>query len=266
MFRGFYTAASGMLSQMRRQHMLTNNLANVNTPGYKSDRAILHTFPRMLIERMHANEIPRENPIGDLATGVYMQETIPNFTQGDLTETGNSTDIALLQGDVPDEAGMLFFTVQNADGDVRYTRNGNFTLDGLGRLVDNHGNFVLATDGTPITLTDPEFTVDRNGLITDNGAVAGQIQVAYADDAMNLVKEGDSLFQLEDGEALPSAVDNPAITYQLKQQFLERSNVDTQQTMTELMTAFRNLEANQKVLQAYDETMDLAVNKVGRIG
>ncbi|HET7522180.1 MAG TPA: flagellar hook-basal body protein [Bacillales bacterium] len=266
MFRGFYTAASGMLSQMRREHLLTNNLANVNTPGYKADRAAFRAFPQMLIERMGADEMPNEAVVGRLATGVYMQETVPKFVQGDLVETGNLTDLALLQGNVPDEGGTLFFAVQNAEGEIRYTRNGNFTIDGAGRLVDNHGNFVLGTNGEPIFLSDPQFKVEEDGTIVNGNATAGRILVAYAGNPMDLVKEGNSLFRLEGGGTLPPAAGNEAISYQLKQRFLERSNVNIQQTMVELMTAFRNLQANQKVLQAYDHTMGLAANKVGRIG
>lgn len=266
MFRGFYTAASGMLTQMRREQMLTNNLANVNTPGYKADQAMMRAFPQMLIERMGSDEWPGGAEVGELATGVYVQEMIPKFVQGSLKQTGNLTDIALLQGNVPDEEGTLFFAVQNPDGEVRYTRNGNFTLDGMGRLVDNAGNFVLGTDGGPIVLADPRFTVEADGTVMDNGAVVGQVQVAYEANPFNLVKEGGGLFRPENGGLLPSAVENTEISYQLKQQFLEGSNVDVEKSMVQLMDAFRSLQANQQVLKAYDKTMGLAVNKVGRIG
>ncbi|HEU5138768.1 MAG TPA: flagellar hook-basal body protein [Bacillales bacterium] len=265
MFRGFYTAASGMLAQMRREQMVTNNLANVNTPGYKADRAVMRAFPQMLIERMAEDQVPGGAEVGELATGVYVQETIPKFVQGTLIETGNMTDLALIQGDVPDEAGALFFTVQNADGELRYTRNGNFTIDGAGRLVDNAGHFVLAADGEPVVLSDPQFTVEPDGTVMDNGSAVGQLQIAYAANPLNLVKEDGGLFRLEDGGTLPSAIEEEGVNYQLKQRFLEGSNVDVEKSMVQLMDAFRSLQANQQVLKAYDKTMGLAVNKVGRI-
>lgn len=266
MFRGFYTAASGMLSQMRQQQMVTNNLANVNTPGYKTDRASSRAFGQMLLERVGGEGMPMPEGVGELATGTYLQETMPEFQQGDLKETGNNTDMALLQGTVPDEDGALFFTVRNDDGETRYTRNGNFTVDGTGRLTDNQGDLVLGMNGDPITVAGEHFTVGDDGTVTSGGDAAGQIQVAYANDPMALVKEGDSLFHLDGGGALPSAQGNADIHYQIKQNFLERSNVDSEQAMTQLMSSFRNLQANQKVLQAYDSTMDKAVNQVGRIG
>ena len=266
MFRGFYTAASGMLTQMRREQMLTNNMSNINTPGYKADRAELRAFPQMLLDRIRAGELPINSKVGSLATGVYMQEAVPNFAQGDLVETGNTTDVALLQGSVPDEGGTLFFAVRDAGGNVRYTRNGNFTLDSLGRLVDNHGDLVLGTDGQPIQLSDEQFNVESDGTVIDHGTTVGQIQIAYAANPMNLVKEGNGLFRVNGGGTLPAAVGQGGIRYQLKQRFLERSNVDAEQSMTELMEAFRNLQTNQKVLQAYDQTMNLAANQVGRVG
>lgn len=264
MFRGFYTAASGMLTEMRREQIMTNNLANVNTPGYKSDQAVTRAFPQMLIERIRNGQV-QDSKVGSLATGVYVQETIPKFTQGDLKETGQNTDVALLQGNVPNAGGSLFFAVKNANGQVRYTRDGNFTIDGDGRIVDNAGDFVLGTNGQPITVTDQQFQLKSDGTVVDHGRVAGHIQIAYAANPMNLVKQGNGLFKLQKGNALPSAVGNPNISYQLKQGFLERSNVNVDQSMVDLMEAFRNLQANQKVLKAYDHTMDLAVNKVGSV-
>lgn len=266
MFRGFYTAASGMLSQMRQQQMMTNNLSNINTPGYKTDRASSRAFGQMVLDRVggEAPKVPKT--VGELATGTYMQETMPKFRQGDLMETGNSADVALLQGEVPDEEGSLFFAVRNADGEIRYTRNGNFTVDGGGRLTDNEGDLVLGRDGEPVAVANERFIVADDGTVTSEGNEAGQIQVAYAEDPMDLIKEGNSLFHLEGGGALPTAADNADIHFQIKQHFLERSNVDSEQAMTDLMSSFRNLQSNQKVLQAYDSTMDKAVNQVGRLG
>lgn len=265
MFRGFYTAASGMLTQMRREQIMTNNLTNVNTPGYKADSAVTRAFPQMLIERIKNGQV-QDSKVGSLATGVYVQETIPKFAEGGLKETGQKTDVALLQGNVPDSAGTLFFAVQNANGNVRYTRDGNFTVDGAGRIVDNNGDFVLGTNGQPITVADPQFQLNSDGTVVDKGKVAGHIQVAYSANPMNLVKQGNGLFKVQNGNPLPTAVGNANISYQLKQGYLERSNVDVEQSMVDLMNAFRNLQANQQVLKAYDQTMGLAVNKVGTLG
>lgn len=114
MLRGLYGAAAGMLVQQQRQEMLTNNLANATTPGYKADQSAIRSFPTMLIAAMNTSQSPQRTPvIGELSTGVYLQEHLPNFRQGDLQETANSTDIALLQGTLPETAagttGALFF-------------------------------------------------------------------------------------------------------------------------------------------------------------
>ncbi|MBY6037306.1 flagellar hook-basal body protein [Fictibacillus nanhaiensis] len=275
MLRGFYNAAAGMLAQQRKQEILTNNMANANTPGYKADNASLRTFPTMLLQHMgdtniNGKSVPNNYPIGPgtLATGVYVQETTPNFMQGDLRETGIKTDVALLQGQVPIDPetgapGGLFFRL-NVNGEERFTRNGHFSVDAEGSLVTPEGHYVLGSNGNPITVRSDNFTVNKDGTVIDNGGVAGQIDIAYVANPNNLVKEGSGLFRL-DGNAA-SAIGNANIVYNLQQGFVERSNVNTESTMTEMLTAYRAFEANQKVLQAYDRTMEKAANEIGRIG
>lgn len=255
-----YTAASGMIAQQRRQDMLTNNLANASTPGHKADQASLRTFPRMLIANLSQ---AYETSSNDLATGVYLQETIPNFFQGSLLETGNDTDVALIDGNLP-ENGTLMFAVQTGEG-LRYTRNGNFTLDNEGRLVTRQGMPVLDVNGNQIFLQSENFQMLTDGTILDNNVQVAQLNVVFVENANNLVKEGNGLFRHE-GAAPESAVGMPEVTYQLQQGFVERSNVDLQQTMTEMLNTYRTFEANQKVLQVYDQSLDKAVNQVGRIG
>jgi flagellar basal-body rod protein FlgG len=274
--RGFYNAASGMLAQQRKQEILTNNMANANTPGYKADNASLRTFPTMLLQHMgetklNGKTIPNNYSLGEsgLATGVYVQETTPNFLQGDIRETGIKTDIALLQNQVPvdpatNKPGGLFFRL-NVDGQERFTRNGHFTVDSAGDLVTAEGYYVLGSDGNRINVSSENFSVAKDGTVMDNGRRAGQIDVALVADPNKLVKEGNGLFKLDGGTAV-SAIGNPGAAFQLQQGFIERSNVDVESTMTEMLTAYRAFEANQKVLQAYDRTMEKAANEIGRIG
>lgn len=280
MLRGFYTAAAAMVAQQQRQEMLANNLANANTPGFKADQATFRSFPELLITSTAQQTLPVKNQfrlkgkytVGPLNTGVYMQETVPKFKQGDIYETGNETDLALVEGYLPvnpetNRSGALFFQVMNAADEVRYTRNGNFTVDGQGYLTTTDGFHVLDTFGDPIVIFGDNFTVTSDGRFFEDGEDTGQqIQIAYAENPDNLVKEGNGLFRLEGQGQLPSVLDHPEITYQIKQKFLERSNVDLEQTMTEMMMAYRTFEANQKVVQAYDKSMEKAVNEIGRIG
>lgn len=266
MLRGFYTAASGMISQQRQQEALANNVANVNTPGYKADQATLRSFPELLIQQMGTENLrtskgfkrPYGQPIGALNTGVYVQEMVPNFDQGDVKQTGTYTDIALINGDVPDENGHLFFTVRNEDGEVRYTKNGDFQIDGEGFLTTHLGLYLLDEANNPIQTNHLEFTVDSNGLIQIGDQVT-QLGLAYSEDTNTLSKEGTDLFSGE-------TVGVPAeATYTIQQGFLEQSNVDSLRSMTEMMEAYRMFETNQRVLRAYDESMGKAVSEIGRL-
>lgn len=261
MIRGLYTAASGMIAQQRRQDMLTNNLANANTPGYKADQASLRTFPRMLIANLSR---AYETSSNELATGVYLQETIPNFLQGNIVETGSNMDVALIDGTLP-ENSTIMFAVQTENG-IRYTRNGNFTVDNEGRLVTRQGMPVLDVNGNQIMLQSENFQILTDGTIFENNVQVAQLNVVLLDNPNQLVKEGNGLFRYEGAAAPGTAVGNPNVTYQVQQGFLERSNVDLQRTMTEMLSAYRTFEANQKVLQTYDQSLDKAVNQVGRIG
>lgn len=272
MLRGFYTAASGMIAQQRRQEAISNNIANANTPGYKADEATIRAFPEMLIQQMGAKNIPTKNrlqlpinaPIGSINTGVYVQETIPHFGQGDMKETGISTDVALVNRVLPDETGSLFFTVQNDAGEMRYTRNGNFTVDGEGYLVTNEGYYVLDSTGSPIQTNHLEFTVSPEGLVIANGQTI-PLGIMYVDNANQLIKEGSGLYRGEEGiNAI--APEQAGATYTMKQGFLERSNVDSMQSMTQMMEAYRSFETNQRVLKAYDDSMQKAVSEIGRLG
>lgn len=276
MIRGLYTAGAGMIAQQRRQEMLTNNLANVNTPGYKADQASMRAFPNYFIKALGTDHIAKygTNHVGDLATGVYMQERTPDFQQGDINETRNNTDLALLQGVVPldeetGQAGFLVYAVQDNQGDVRYTRNGNFIIDGEGFITNSNGNYILGIDGAPINVGGENFIVRENGEIFRDGLdgeYLGQIEVALIPDAGQLVKEGNGLLRYEGDNAIASAVNNDAVTYQVRQGFIERSNVDPARAMTEMMSTLRSFEANQQVLKAYDKSLEITVNQIGRIG
>lgn len=277
MFKGFYTATTGMLSQQRKTDMLTNNLANVNTPGFKADQSSLRAFPEMLLQQMESTGVPgsersertvRES-IGTLNTGVYMQDITPSFVQGSLKDTGRNTDIAIIDGVVPvDEdgnKGTFFFTVSDANNELRYTRNGNFMVDPAGFLTTNEGLYVMDENNEPIQLQGTDFQVGPQGLVTENGQVVGQLNIAQAVNANVMMKEGSGLYRTEDNTALPTALGNPDVSFNLQQGMLEGSNVDATQTMTELLSSYRAFEANQKIIQAYDRSMEKAANEIGRL-
>ncbi|WP_416147736.1 flagellar hook-basal body protein [Salipaludibacillus sp. HK11] len=274
MLRGLYGAGAGMIAQQRQQEMLTNNMANVETAGYKADQSSLRTFPSMMIRAMGTDHtrFGGSNQVGELATGVYMQERTPNFRQGDMQETGNNTDIALLQGLVPtdeetNQDALLAFETLNDDGELRYTRNGNFTIDGDGFLTSSAGHYILGVDGEPIDVGNENIRVTNEGeIFSTEDELLGQINVAVIPDPAQLVKEGEGFLRYDGDNDIVAALDNAEVTYQLQQGFVERSTVDAAQTMTQMMTALRSFEANQKVLQAYDQSLERTVNDVGRVG
>ncbi len=272
MLRGFYTAASGMIAQQRQQEVISNNIANANTPGYKADQAVLRSFPELLLQQMGSTSIPTQNnlklqtsrAIGGLNTGVYTQETIPNFAQGDIRETGLFTDMALVEGTKPDETGGIFFTVQNNEGELRYTRNGHFTVDAEGYLTTNEGYYVLNQAGNRIQTNGLDFMVTPEGAVQAQG-LNTQLGIAYIADVQNLVKGENDLLRM-DGETAAGNAYASGAEFSVQQNHLESSNVNSMQSMTDMMEAYRTFELNQRVLKAYDESMGKAVNEIARLG
>ncbi|CAM3134516.1 flagellar hook-basal body protein [Filibacter tadaridae] len=275
MFKGFYTVGSGMIAQQRRMEMLTNNIANANTPGFKAEQSSIRSFPEMYLSSIETARIPTENgfqmkglsPVGPISTGVYMQETIPLFAQGQLKETELTTDIALVDGFLPTDAetgiqGALFFRLEREDGREMYTKNGNFTLDAAGFLTNATGNYILDENGQRIALQNDGFRVTEQGVIMEGETAVATLGVSFAARPDMLMKQGNGTFVTEDGEVLPGTDD---ATYSMKQGFLEGSNVDAARSMTDMLTAYRAFEANQKILQAYDRSMEKTVNEVGRV-
>ncbi|WP_301107079.1 flagellar hook-basal body protein [Sporosarcina sp.] len=273
MFRGFYTVGSGMIAQQRRTEMLANNMANVNTPGFKAEQSTIRAFPEMFMSRLDAARVPTEKglnfkglaPVGGLSTGVYMQETLPLFAQGQLRETELKTDVALIDGpmDVNEEtgvAGTVFFTLEGENGEQYYTRNGNFTVNAEGYLTNPSGLYVLDATGNRIELSGDDIRITEEGFIFEGDTQAATLGIAYSAEPDLLSKLDNGLFRSPDGQALPMGGN-----YSMQQGFLEDSNVDAARAMTDMLTAYRAFEANQKILQAYDRSMEKAVNEVGRV-
>ncbi|QFT90875.1 Flagellar basal-body rod protein FlgG [Bacillus sp. THAF10] len=272
MLRGFYTATAGMISQQRRMEMLSNNMANANTAGYKADQGSLRAFPEMLLQRMEqqnqTNQLHPLSPPNDpirLSTGVYLQETQPSHTQGDLRPTGIDTDLAILNQNMP-EGSSVYFTVEQQDGTPRYTRNGNFTLDQQGYLTTGNGHYVLDENNNRIQIASRSFEVQPDGTILEGNITTARLNIAFAENPNDLIREGNGLYRPADNAAaLTPAAANPNISYRISQGHIERSNVDTAKTMSEMTSAFRAFEANQKIIQAYDTSMQKAANEIGRI-
>ncbi|WP_010278964.1 flagellar hook-basal body protein [Paenibacillus senegalensis] len=301
MLRGLYTSAAGMIAQQRRHDTVTNNISNLNTPGFKQGNAVNRSFPEMLIALTNgqANH-PGSLNIGLLNTGVFAEEDLSVYVQGDLQQTRQPFDLALrshinVPGQAFDGAGkgideqgnivyqpQAFFTIAGADDSARYTRNGNFTVSTAGQLVTEDGYSVVGVNGQPITLFDdvdnvafPDAIITETGVlldprtgqaIRDADGNAKQLLLTRIDQPNRLIREGTGLFRLNEDEAdlaQPVAAEDDVTLYQ---GYLERSNVDPAQALVDMMTALRAYEANQKMVQYYDRSLEKAVNEVGRIG
>ena len=280
MVRGLYTGASGMIAQMGRIDVLSNNLANVNTPSYKRDTPILKAFPEMLMRRINDDGV-RTIPsgsydlmpvIGKLGTGVEVNEVYTRFTQGAFKQTQNDFDLAL--------EGEGFFSVQTDEGE-RYTRNGSFLIDKEGFLVTKDGYKVLGENG-PIQIKKNNFMVDEDGNIFENSE--------YSNDPMRLVsmeenewnqtvlldrlkvvnfpklryvkKVGESIYRETEYSDKAYIIENARP--KVRQGFLEASNVNPVIEMVNLIEVHRNYEANQKIIQAHDAALGKVINEVGR--
>ncbi len=293
MLRGLYTAAQGLKVQQQRHDISVNNLSNISTPGFKSDEALVRSFPEELLYFMGkqgSSHIPEGSrsasmlkgqppAVGYLSQGVTVEEVVARFDQGSIRETGRSLDLAIVDGD---EGQKGFIAVQKElNGEqVNYTRAGNFRLrevDGVQYLATQDGEFVLQRQGgdpndlQPIALSSEDIVVYADGsfAIEDPGflPIEGQIHlVQFANEQLpGLIKEGHGLYRIDEQFLGAGFAPDVAGNIQVRQFFIEGSNVDATRAVVDMMTAQRSYEANQKIIQSYDRNLDKIVNEIGRV-
>jgi flagellar basal-body rod protein FlgG len=240
---GAYPILSGALAQEKRLEIITNNLANLNTTGYKKDRAVFG-----VVSLGPAESPPGTGePLGPAPVFSALSLVTTDFAPGAMRTTGDPLDMSI--------DGEGFFVVDTPTG-PRYTRDGHFTLDAEGRLVTSGGFPVLGTGG-PITLPLGKVTVDSDGRISVDGAEIDTLRVVQLDDSARLRKVGGNLF---DGGGQPEA----AVVGRIRPGALESSNVNPVEEMTTMIEVMRLYEAAQKVIQTTDAVVGKAVNEVGR--
>ncbi|MGB9792464.1 MAG: flagellar hook-basal body protein [Thermacetogeniaceae bacterium] len=261
MVRGLYTAAAGMMAKQAEVDVISNNLANVSTSGYRRDEAALRSFPEMLLSRFESLPGGRgrvASEIGSLGTGCALDRIYTSYRQGTLQETGNPFDLAL--------RGDAFFVVRDGEGEVFYTRNGGFTLDSSRRLVTSDG---LAVFGEVAGRLEEIFVPDGRLEVAPDGSLRGAYTAAGERvERLALVagpRQGELWQKI--GQALFRSGAQPARAggYEVSQGFREGSNVNPVEEMVRLIAAMRAYEAGQKVIQATDATLDKAANEVGRV-
>ncbi len=264
MIRGLYTSAWSMLANQKKLDVITNNMANVNTSAYKKDTVVYQSFPEILTRRINDTQSPT-NPsavVGTMELSSDVGEVYTYYTQGQMVQTGDRYDLAIKDDNTGEAASPAFFTVgvtNPQDNTIQefYTKNGSFCLDANNQLVTGDGYAVLGKKG-PITLKQGDFTVDEKGNIIQNGAVVDTLRIAQFADSTQLRKFGNNLVQNNGGEVAE-------FTGSVIQGYDEQSNVNVIDEMVDMITVMRAYEANQKVLQAQDGTLEKAVNEVGLV-
>ena len=260
MIRGWYIGSSGMNAQQNRLDTISNNLANVDTAGFKRDVSVSKSFPELLLRRTEADGVYK-NPfgsadaapiIGKLGLGVETNENFTEFEQGSFRGTNTSTDMAL--------AGEGFFAVETPSGE-RYTRNGNFILGKEGILLTKDGYPLLGENGE-IRVPDDKFIVNEDGIITTkDNEVIDRIKIVRFENERYLKKMGNSLWNSNNisGEAyIAEGMERP----KMLQGYMETSNVNVVNEMVKMIEVNRAYEASQKTIQSEDSMMSTLWNKV----
>lgn len=258
MLKGLYTAYTGMINEQHRMDTMTNNLANASTVGFKKEGATSQSFDDILTVKIKDQSVGLQNVqrIGTNNQGVKIGENYTDYTQGSFRVTDNTYDLAL--------GGEGFFAIEytNKAGETStmYTRAGQFTLNRDGYLVNENGDYVLGTQNQRIrlnTLQDSE--ISSNGTITQNGVEVARIQVTDFEDYNYLEKFGETYYRPVEGAR---TVQTGAT---VNSGYLEMSNVQVVSEMVNLIAITRAYESNQKIIQTYDDTLDVAVNQLGRV-
>lgn len=245
MLRGLYTSALGLSLLNKRQEISANNLANVNTIGYKKEMVIAETFPQILLYRLKDSSAPQAPLVGHLGTGVRAVEVPTDYSSGILRNTENPLEFAL--------KSEGYFVVNTPQGE-RYTRNGSFQLDTEGRLVTSDGYPVLGESGE-IILPGNSISIDEGATISAEGRRIDRLRVVIFNEPP--AKEGSSLFRGEEPVDMPEPL--------ILQNMVEESNAKSIEEMVNMVNIMRAYESNQKIIQAQDSTLDKAVNEVGRL-
>ncbi|MBQ7943579.1 MAG: flagellar basal-body rod protein FlgF [Lachnospiraceae bacterium] len=259
MVRGLYTAYTGMLNEQYRMDIMANNLANADTTGFKKEGSTAQSYSEIMSVKI--KDIT-ENPnipqrLGGVSLGVKIGETYTDFSQGSFRDTGNTLDLAI--------SGDAFFNIEftNKAGETttKYTRSGDFALTKDGYLTTTDGDYVLGEDGRiQLSTTAGSTVVDENGNIYQDDEFVAKIKLTAFEDTNYLTHYGETMWDAVEGAESYDATD-----CKIHQGYLEMSNISVVSEMVNMISIQRHYEANQKVITTYDESLDIAVNQLGRI-
>lgn len=292
MLKGLYTAYTGMINEQHRMDVLTNNLANATTNGFKKEGTTSEAFdtvlaykikdlsepgnlPRPMATNRPVDEEEANNPLNEtymdrrisrtgLNLGVKIGENYVDYSEGPIKETGNPLDLALT------DRGFFAIEYTNKAGETstKYTRDGNFTMNSQGYLQTQDGDYVLDEDGRRIQM-DPvlEIGINRNGDIFQDGELIATIGITDFEDYNYLERFGENLFQPVEGATV---LDREAVQEEfgtntdIRVGYLEMANISVVTEMVNMIALQRQYESNQKVITTYDDTLEQAVTN-GRL-
>lgn len=241
MIEAIYSATEGMTNQQTVLEVVTNNLANVNTYGYKrDDLSFSDTLNVLGVPEMDSTYSPDSDPV----------KFNTDLSQGHIQSTSNPLDLAL--------DGDGFFVIQYDDG-IRYTRSGNFSLNSSGQLVTIDGYPVLGANGL-IQVQGSQVEIDSTGQIIVDGSLIEKLRLANFQDNSALIKAGHNTFIKTD-----ASITEFAASAGVMQGFLEASNVNAVHEMARMIEAMRMYEAYQKSLLLLNETLEQASNELGTV-
>lgn len=253
MYNIMNNSITGMSANQGKIDIISNNIANSQTTGYKKLEA---GFLDLYTDTLSRQSYPHNGDNLITGTGVKISNATRNLTQGALKETGISTDIAI--------DGDGYFRVISSDGSYKYTRSGEFNFDLNGKLVDSYGNFLdinynNGVNGQDLNLSNGDLTINNKGEVFLNKQNIGSITLYMPQGDNDFTSVGDSLFALNEGAEV-YVVDNPKVY----QGYVEMSNVSMQVEMTDLIMAQRAFQINSRGVQAIDEMWGMINNLKGR--
>ena len=261
MVRALYTAWTGLRNEEKRMDVVTNNMANADTTGYKKVDVTAQSFDRQLAVKINdATEgVDLVRGIGGVTLGVKIGETYYDMTQGNFRQTEDLYNFAL--------SGKGFFTISTTDKSgtehIRYTRDGDFTVTRDGYLVTKDGDYVLGDGGNRIQIPNAnlvDISVNEMGEIYSGNTYVSTLQVVDFEDYNFLSSYGENMYEAVDGATI---IDADAT---VNQGYLEMSNVNMVTEMVDMIAITRAYETNQKMVQTVDQTLDKAVNNIGNVG
>lgn len=257
MVRGLYTGWKGMENEQKRLDIISNNLANSSTVGFKSEGVTNQSFDDVLtIKVRDASNTNNNSLLGKMTPGVKIGEIYTDYTQGSLRESSGTYDLAI--------EGTGFFAVNVVDKagneSTKYTRAGQFLMDKEGYIVDVNGNKLLSESGyLQLPVETGSVAVDLNGNVYADNQLVDKVKLVDFEDYNYLKKFGDTMYGTVDG-----AIEKDAAGA-VRQGYTEQSNVNVVSEMVDLIAITRAYEANQKIIQTMDTTLELAVSSVGKV-